>query len=100
LRDLLEAEFAKYDAAALLEDLNQRGVPCAPINNYSQVLEDPQVKHMEWVAGMTLPNGVNTRTLLSPQRISGAGLGLYRQPPALGEHTHEILAELGMNGSL
>ena len=96
LRDLLEIEFVKYDAITLLEAFNERGVPCAPINNYSQVLADPQVTHMRWVTNITLPNGVNTKTIISPQRITGANLGLYRHPPALGEHSAEVLAEIGM----
>jgi crotonobetainyl-CoA:carnitine CoA-transferase CaiB-like acyl-CoA transferase len=96
LRDLLEAAFAHYDAAQLLQIFNERGVPCAPLNNYSQVLADPQVQHMQWVEDLALPNGVQTRTVVSPQRVSGARLGVYRHPPALGEHTAEVLSELGI----
>jgi crotonobetainyl-CoA:carnitine CoA-transferase CaiB-like acyl-CoA transferase len=96
LRDLLEAAFAHYDAAQLLQIFNARGVPCAPLNNYSQVLADPQVQHMQWVEDLALPNGVQTRTVVSPQRVSGARLGVYRHPPALGEHTAEVLSELGI----
>ena len=81
-------------SAGLLAIFRERGVPCAPINSYSQVLADPQVKHMQWVAEVELPNGVRTRTLKSPQHISGRTLDVYRRPPALGEHTAEVLAEL------
>lgn len=94
LRDLLEAEFVKYDAADLLARMNARGVPCAPLYTYSQVLADPQVRHMQWVEDITLPNGAPTRTVVSPQRVSGQRLGVRRPPPALGAHTQEILSEL------
>jgi crotonobetainyl-CoA:carnitine CoA-transferase CaiB-like acyl-CoA transferase len=94
LRELLEAEFVKYDAADLLARMNARGVPCAPLYNYSQVLADPQVKHMQWVEDLALPNGVASRTVVSPQRVSGQRLGVRRGPPALGAHTAEVLAEL------
>ena len=94
LRELLESEFAKRDASALLAIFRERGVPCAPINNYSQVLADPQVEHMGWVHDITLPNGVKTKVVASPQHVSGEKLGIYRNPPALGEHTSEVLAEL------
>jgi crotonobetainyl-CoA:carnitine CoA-transferase CaiB-like acyl-CoA transferase len=97
LRELLEAEFVKYDASDLLERMNARGVPCAPLYNYSQVLADPQVAHMQWVENMTLPNGVSTRTVISPQQVSGQRLGLRRAPPALGEHTREVLREIGVS---
>jgi crotonobetainyl-CoA:carnitine CoA-transferase CaiB-like acyl-CoA transferase len=96
LRKVLEAEFGKHDVATLLRVFNARGVPCAPINRYSQVLADPQVEHMRWVDDITLPNGTATRTLISPQQISGQRLGVYRNPPALGEHTDEVLAEIGL----
>jgi crotonobetainyl-CoA:carnitine CoA-transferase CaiB-like acyl-CoA transferase len=96
LRDLLEAELAKHDAKTLLAIFAGRGVPCAPINRYSEVLADQQVEHMGWVAPVELPNGVRTRTLLSPQRLSGEPTRVYRRPPALGEHTEEVLQQLGI----
>lgn len=95
LRDLLEAEFASADASAWLERFRAAGVPCAPINRYSDVLADPQVEHMQWVQALTLPNGVETRTFGSPIRLSGRGLPIRRPPPALGEHSEEIVSELG-----
>jgi crotonobetainyl-CoA:carnitine CoA-transferase CaiB-like acyl-CoA transferase len=74
--------------------LRKRGVPCAPINTYSQVLADSQVQHMGWVEDMQLPGGNKSKVVISPQRVSGERLGVYRPPPALGEHTAEVLAEL------
>lgn len=94
LKDLLEAEFSNHDCATLLERFAARGVPCTPINTYSQVLADPQVEHMGWVQQITLPGGARTRTFASPLRICGEGLPITRNPPALGEHTAEVLAEL------
>jgi len=94
LRELLEAEFIKYDAAELLARMNERGVPCAPLYSYSQVLADPQVKHMQWVEDITLPNGVASKTVVSPQRVSGQRLGVRTGPPALGAHTQQVLTEL------
>ncbi len=94
LHDLLEQTFAQFDAAQLLKIFRERGVPCAPINTYSQVLADPQVEHMQWVEPVTLPGNVASKTVISPQRVSGVRLGVYRNPPALGEHTTEVLEEL------
>ncbi len=94
LREQLEAEFVKYDAADLLARMNARGVPCAPLYSYSQVLADPQVKHMRWVEDITLPNGVASKTVISPQRVSGQRLGVRLAPPALGAHTQQVIAEL------
>ena len=94
LREQLEAEFVKYDACDLLERMNANGVPCAPLYSYSQVLADPQVQHMQWVEDITLPNGVASKTVISPQRVSGQRLGVRQAPPALGAHTQQVIAEL------
>lgn len=94
LRDILEAIFAGDDADAWLGRFRQAGVPCAPINNYSDVLADPQVDHMQWVRDLTLPNGARTRTFVSPIRFDGHTADVARRPPALGEHNAEVLAEL------
>jgi len=95
LRAMLEAIFAEADSETWLTRFREAGVPCAPINSYSQVLDDPQVEHMGWVQPLDLPNGVSTRTFGSPVRFSGAGQAVRRAPPQLGEHTDEVLAELG-----
>lgn len=94
LREILEREFARADAASWLERFRAAGVPCAPINAYSEVLADPQVEHMNWVQALTLPTGRETRTFTSPLKLSGAGAAVRRAPPALGEHNEEILAPL------
>jgi crotonobetainyl-CoA:carnitine CoA-transferase CaiB-like acyl-CoA transferase len=94
LRDMLEAIFAEDDMQIWLERFRAAGVPCAPINTYSQVLADPQVEHMGWIHALELPNGVKTRTLGSPVSFSGALPPIRRRPPELGEHNEEVFAEL------
>jgi crotonobetainyl-CoA:carnitine CoA-transferase CaiB-like acyl-CoA transferase len=96
LRSILEEEFGRRSVDELLKLFADAGVPCAPINTYSQVLQDPQVKHMEWVRPLQLPSGCETVTFVSPIKMRGERFGVYRRPPALGEHTREILAELGV----
>jgi crotonobetainyl-CoA:carnitine CoA-transferase CaiB-like acyl-CoA transferase len=91
---ILEEEFSAADSAEWLERFRAAGVPCAPINTYSQILADPQVAHMEWVQPLDLPNGIRTRTFASPMRFCGAGLPVRRRPPALGEHNDELLGPL------
>ncbi|HSW20955.1 MAG TPA: CoA transferase [Ramlibacter sp.] len=91
---LLEEKFAEADTATWLQRFRSAGVPCAPINSYSQVLADPQVEHMEWVRPLDLPNGISTRTFASPMRFSGQAVPILRRPPALGEHNDEVLGPL------
>lgn len=94
LREMLEAIFAEQDAEHWLTQFRKAGVPCAPINSYSQVLEDPQVVHMGWVQPLELPNGVQTRTFGMPVRFDGQASPIRQRPPALGEHNGEVLAPL------
>lgn len=91
LRDTLEEVFATRPAAHWIERFRESGVPCAPINSYSQVLADPQVEHMQWVQPLQLPNGVQTRTFVSPVRFDGRTLPVRLPPPALGEHNDQLL---------
>ncbi|WP_321944293.1 CaiB/BaiF CoA transferase family protein [Paraburkholderia tropica] len=93
LRETLEAVFKQHDAAHWIEQFRAAGVPCAPINTYSQVLADEQVAHMNWVQPVELPNGVETRTFVSPVRFSGETPGIRLRPPALGEHNDELLTD-------
>ena len=91
---ILESEFAKASNSDWLDRFRAAGVPCAPINSYSEVLADPQVEHMRWVQPIELPNGVETRTFAAPVRLSGEGQPIRLRPPALGEHNDEILGPL------
>ncbi|WP_369810176.1 CaiB/BaiF CoA transferase family protein [Orrella daihaiensis] len=93
LCEMLETIFMHADAAVWLERFRARGVPCAPINTYSQVLADEQVRHMQWVRDITLPNGVKTRTFGSPVQFDGQSVAIRRAPPALGEHNAEVFGE-------
>jgi crotonobetainyl-CoA:carnitine CoA-transferase CaiB-like acyl-CoA transferase len=92
LKEILEGRFAHAPVKHWLQIFERAGVPHAPINDYASALADPQVEHMGWVQPITLPNGVSTRTFGSPLRLNGAGLPVRHGPPALGEHTQEIVA--------
>ncbi len=94
LKEILEAEFAEFTCTELIARFAGAGVPCTPINSYSQVLADPQVQAMQWVQPIELPGGGQTRTFASPLRLSGQGLPITRQPPALGAHNDEVFGEL------
>ncbi|MBN9409903.1 MAG: CoA transferase [Burkholderiales bacterium] len=84
------------DWIALLED---KAVPCGPINDIGQAFDDAQVK----ARGLALSqprdagDGISAiRTVASPMRLSGTPVVTRRAPPALGEHTQEVLRELGL----
>lgn len=93
LAKLLEPRFATKTAEEWLTEMDRRGVPCAPINTYPEILTDPHVTHMGLVRYLTLPNGVETRTTAFPVAMTGFEFEIRRPPPALGEHTDEVFGE-------
>ena len=94
LRDILESVFAAHTASHWIETFTSLGVPCGPINTYSEVLDDPQVKHMNWVRELKLPSGRTTKTFISPVLFSGKNIEVRLPPPLLGEHNDVIFPTL------
>ena len=85
----------------LLED---KAVPCGPINTINEAFNEAQVQHRGiWVKQPVAPDRpgpsmpATIATVASPLRLKDTPPVLRRAPPALGEHTDEVLAELGMD---
>jgi crotonobetainyl-CoA:carnitine CoA-transferase CaiB-like acyl-CoA transferase len=93
LAEHLERRFATRTAEEWLAEMDRRGVPCAPINSYPDILTDPHVQAMDLVRPLELPNGVKTRTVAFPVGITGYAFDVYREPPVLGAHTEEVARE-------
>ena len=93
-RDALHAELEQHmrgrDTAAWVEFLNQAGVPCGPINSIDQAFADPQVQHL----GIAQKLG-DVAYLGQPVTLSRTPSHVVAHPPALGEHSAEVLRELG-----
>lgn len=94
LKTLLEAVFEKAPASHWLERMRAAGVPCSPINSYSEVLNDPLVQEAGWIEPLTLPSGRQTRTFGTPLSIDGTRQPVRRNPPALDADRQAILAWL------
>jgi crotonobetainyl-CoA:carnitine CoA-transferase CaiB-like acyl-CoA transferase len=89
---MIEARTRAFTRDALLAACEAAGVPAGPINTLEDVFADPQVQ----ARGMKItPQGVPG--LRSPLNFSGAELALDRPSPRLGEHTEEVLAEIGLS---
>ena len=93
LAEILEAEFLKRTATEWLTEMDRRGVPCAPINSYPEILADPHVESMGLVRPLRLPNGVETRTIAFPVAISGYEFAIDQPPPELGVHSEDVASE-------
>jgi len=82
---------------ALLED---KAVPCGPINNIAQAFDDAQVKARGLAVSLPRDAGDGIDHIVgvaSPVRLTDTPPVLRRAPPALGQHTDEVLAELGVD---
>ncbi|MFZ3128317.1 MAG: CaiB/BaiF CoA-transferase family protein [Rhodoferax sp.] len=86
---------------SLLED---KAVPCGPINDIGQAFADAQVQARNLVVNQPLAPAVAAQTAIesiatvaSPLRLADAPPVLRNAPPMLGEHTAEVLAELGLD---
>ena len=81
---------ARRGRAAWLSDFAARGIPSSPVHTLGELSDHPQTEE----SGMVLRDGA-FRTVASPLRVDGQRLALRLRPPALGEHSRAVLAELG-----
>jgi len=75
--------------------LTEKGVPCGEIYKVDEVFADPQVKHLGIAQeARTIPFGA-TRLVGQPVVMTRTPSRIVQHPPERGEHTREVLAELG-----
>jgi glutaryl-CoA transferase len=93
---LLETLFRTRSAQAWLDALNAAGVPCGPISTVDQIAQDPQVRAREMLVEVDHPSAGRITVPGLPVKCSSTPGSIRRPPPRLGEHTAEVLAELGV----
>jgi glutaryl-CoA transferase len=99
LDPLLRAELVKRKRHELIAALDATGVPCAPINTVPEVFAEAQVEHREMLRKLAHPTAGEVPQVVCPLRFANEPLAFERAPPLLGEHTNEILRELGLSPS-
>jgi len=99
LAELLEARFVTAPTATWLERLEAAGVPAGPILDYRQVFADPHVRHREMAVEVDHPRAGRTRVLGIPVKLSATPGAVRRPAPTLGQHTEEVLSELGYDAT-
>ena len=99
LAPMLRECFSNWTRADLIAALDKAGVPCGPINSVPEVFEDPQVKARGMLQYVDHPSGVPVPQVMSPMRFADAPLSQAAAPPLLGQHSEDILRELGYDAT-
>ena len=97
LQQLWRQEFARRTTKQVVDALETVDILCAPVKDIEAALNDPQVAHNQMVVDMRDPEVGAIRTVGIPVKLEGTPGSVRRTPPRLGQHTNEVLAELGFS---
>ena len=92
---LLQEIFLQKPVDSWVGQLDGGGVPCGPVNELSDVFADPQVLSRDMLQEIPHPSLGSIKQAGIPIKFSGTPGSIQRHPPLLGEHTGEILGEMG-----
>ncbi|MDR7380301.1 crotonobetainyl-CoA:carnitine CoA-transferase CaiB-like acyl-CoA transferase [Rhodoferax ferrireducens] len=92
---LLRERLAAFSAAEISAVFEKHALPFAPITRPHDLLDDPHLNATGGLAPITLPDGRSTKVVLLPLTLDGQRPGIRLNPPRLGEHSAELLRELG-----
>ena len=95
LRPLLDSAFITQSRAYWTEKMEQAEVPCGPINSVAEALHDPQIVHRNMVRTLDHPVSGTVPQVMTPFHFKNASIKADTAPPLLGQHTLNILQELG-----
>lgn len=90
---IIAKNLASHTSQYWIEQLEQVGVPCGPVNTLEQVFKHPQIKHREMVKKVPNQQGELIDTVASPINLSTTPLQYNSASPDLGQHSFQILSE-------
>ncbi len=97
LTEILRVAFATKPRDQWLEILEANDIPCAPINSRDEALREPQVLQNQMVIPFDYPAAGAGITMGIPLKLSRAPGAVRRPPPTLGQHSDEVLTEIGFS---
>jgi crotonobetainyl-CoA:carnitine CoA-transferase CaiB-like acyl-CoA transferase len=93
---MLEGRIAGRQAHELLGALRAAEIPCGPINTLPEVLADAHYQARENIVHQPHPVAGEVRSLANPVRLGETPVSYRLPPPSLGEHTADVLREMGV----
>ncbi|MCC6935690.1 MAG: CoA transferase [Thermomicrobiales bacterium] len=97
LAELISTKLQARTSAEWEPILNDAGVPCGPILGVGDALDHPQVRHRDMVVEIEHPTAGLLHLLGLPVKLSATPGGVRHAPPVLGQHSTEILSDLGLS---
>ena len=94
---ILEKRFKEKPLNEWMRRIQAADVPCGPLNDLQMAMRDPQVVHNQMAVEMESPRYGKFRTMAHPIHLSETPARYELAPPAIGEHTRQILSAAGLN---
>ena len=93
----LQELFKTFTKKELMEKLDQTGLPFAPINKPEDLFDDPHLNESGGLLKIDIPDGGSTKLPAMPIEMNERRFDVHQQVPKVGEHSKEILEELGFS---
>jgi len=96
LNEAINTKTQTQTTAHWIEKMNEAGVPCGPILNMQETMEDPQVEHLRMAESVQHPKLGDVRLVGQAIKLSRSALPTFRAAPESGEHNADVYGDLGL----